>query len=223
MGLDKSTLDFLKKLKKNNTREWFDANRSLYTVAREDFSGLVGDFLIVLSKFDNSVRSLAPKDCIFRLNRDVRFSANKSPYKTNFGAFIVPGGKNSGGAGYYLHLAPGGNSFFGGGCRRPPGPTLARIRTDIDEDAAPLRKILKSAAFKKRFGGLVGEQVKTAPRGYTSDHPAIELLRYKSYIVSAPLTEGETLAADFAKKTVAGFKLVAPLVGYLNEVILNGR
>src|ERR1051325_10599551 len=128
--LQTTTLKFLKDLKKNNTKEWFDANRKAYESAKKDFEGLVESVIEQFCKKDEEIGSLKPKDCMFRINRDIRFSKDKSPYKTNFGAFINKGGKKSIYAGYYFHCEPGEN-FVGGGLWMPMPDALKKVRQEI--------------------------------------------------------------------------------------------
>ncbi|MBK8413382.1 MAG: DUF2461 domain-containing protein [Bacteroidetes bacterium] len=139
MMITKRTLDFLKALKKNNNREWFDVNRSKYEEAKADFEKFVETLLPLLSKENSKLKDLKVKDCVFRIYRDVRFSKNKDPYKTNFGAYFVEGGKKSSKAGYYIQIEPG-NSFLAGGCWMPEAPVLKAIRQEIDYNLKDFEK-----------------------------------------------------------------------------------
>src|SRR6218665_718121 len=161
-------ISFLKALKNNNSKEWFDANKDKYLAAKEEFEGLVDQLIKGIHKFDKQLPAdMKGKDCTFRIYKDVRFSKDKTPYKTNMGASINPGGKKSLVAGYYFHLEPGGNSFLAGGVYMPEPPVLNVVRQEIDYNPEPLLKVLKSAAFKKYFKGLDEEgQLKTAPKSF---------------------------------------------------------
>lgn len=216
--MQKETLKFLKDLKKNNNREWFDVNRERYREAMADFTGFVSELIEAISKFDSSISRVRARDCVFRIFRDVRFAKDKSPYKTNFGAFISSGGKKQARPGYYFHVAPG-EVFAAAGVYMPPSPELNRIRSAIAEDAAPLRKFLKSADFKKNFKELWGEKVKTAPRGYAKDHPDLDLLQFKSYIVSMDYKEEDIFRDGFKKSICTTFRAAMPLNLFLAKAL----
>jgi uncharacterized protein (TIGR02453 family) len=210
------TIDFLKKIKNNNQRDWFEVNKDKYLSAKEEFEIEVEKIIKGVAKFDKSINpDLKGKDCTFRIYKDVRFSKDKSPYKTNMGASISPGGKKSLIAGYYLHVEPG-SAFLAGGAWMPEPETLQAIRQEIDYNPTPLLKILKSAAFKKYFKGLDEEgKLKTAPKGFEKDHPQLELLKNKSFVVTYPITDKDVLSKDFDKIVVAGFKAMHPFLEYL--------
>ncbi len=157
------------------------------------------------------------KDCVFRIYKDVRFSKDKTPYKSNFGASINPGGKKSLVAGYYLHLEPGA-SFLAGGVYMPQPDMLNAIRQEIDYNTDAFLKILKSASFKKFFKGLdEDDKLKTAPKGFEKDHPHIELLKNKHFIVSYPLSDKQLGEKNADTTILAGFKAMQPFLEYLRE------
>lgn len=215
--IQSSTLDFLNKLKKNNSKEWFDKNRTDYEIAKDNFREFINELIQSTAKFDASIKMLEAKNCVFRINRDIRFSNDKTPYKTNMGASINPGGKKSFSAGYYLHIQPGA-SFLAGGMWQPPAPQLAAIRQEIDYNAPEFRKIIGHKDFKKHFGGLSTEdQLKSAPKGYDKDHPEIEILKNRSFIVVQQLTDKEVLSKDFLKTCTAGFKAMHPMNLFLRR------
>ena len=149
--LQSSTLKFLRQLSKNNNREWFNTNKHQYEAAKNDYEQFVDRLIPAIEKFDKSVRGLKAKDCSFRIYRDVRFSKNKAPYKTNFGAYIIAGGKKSMKPGYYFHVQPGGESFVAGGAYMPSSEVLAAIRQEIDYNLKEFEGILKSKTFSKIF------------------------------------------------------------------------
>jgi len=214
-----STLNFLKKLKKNNTKEWFDVNRGTYELAKGNMKDVVAQLIDQLSVFDSSVKGLEPKQCMFRINRDVRFSKNKSPYKTNIGAIINKGGKKSMVPGYYIHIEPG-NSFLAGGSWMPPAPELAAIRQEIDYNTAEFKKIISAKEFKNFFGGLSEEdKLKNAPKGYEKDHPEAELLKLKSYIVVHELKDTQLLDKNFVKNAAKIFKAMYPFEVFLRKAM----
>jgi uncharacterized protein (TIGR02453 family) len=215
--IEKSTIEFLSKLSKNNTRDWFEKNRPMYEAAKSNFKEFIDGVLISTAKFDPSIKNLESKNCIFRINRDVRFSKNKAPYKDNFGASISPGGKKSFSAGYYIQIQPGA-SFIAGGMWQPPTPEINAIRQEIDYNAAEFKKIIASKEFKKYFGALSGEdKLKTVPKGYDKTHPEIELLKHRSYIVVHNLKDSEVLSKNFTKHCNSVMKAMLPLNIFLRK------
>ena len=219
--LQSSTLLFLKNLKKNNNKEWFDVNRKKYESAKQDFVTFVNNILQQLSQTDNSIAHLQAKDCIFRINRDIRFSKDKSPYKTNMGAFFSKGGKKVHLAGYYFHLEPG-NCFVGGGIYLPDGDAIKKIRQEIDYSFKEFSSIISHKNFKKEFGGLdLSEENGLArePKGYDKNNQAIEYLKLKNWMAFKPLSDAEITNADLLKKTVSAFNSIHPLVAFLNRAI----
>ena len=211
----KSILAFLNQIKENNSKEWLDAHREEYQVATQSFNLLVEQLIAGISEFDSSIKGITVKDCTYRFNRDIRFSANKMPYKTHFGAFICPKGKNSGFSGYYFHIEPG-KSIMAGGAYTPPAPWLSSIREKISDSPDEFIKITKAKDFIKYFGSVDGEKLKTAPKGYPKDHPHIELLKLKSYLVVNEATDKLVLSSDFQNHVINVFKTMKPLNDYLN-------
>ncbi len=216
--IKKSTLDFLTTLKCNNNREWFNANRPFYSEAKDNFESMVQEIINKIILFDPIMRGLEAKSCVFRINRDIRFSKDKSPYKTHFGAFIVRGGKKNGDkfAGYYFHIEPG-KSIMVGGAYTPPSPWLSAIREKISDNHDEFIKITNSKDFIKYFGKIDGEKLKTSPKGYTSDHPYIELLRFKSYLVVNEVSDKMALSKDFLDHVLNVYQAMKPLNDYLND------
>lgn len=215
------TLSFLKNLKSNNNREWFEANKQTYLDAKEEYEVFVNKLIKGIVKSDKKIApDMMAKDCTFRIYKDVRFSKDKTPYKTNMGASINPGGKKSLVAGYYFHFEPGA-SFLAGGVYMPDPEMLQAIRQEIDYNPEPLMKIMRSAAFKKYFKGLDEEdKLKTAPKGFEKDHPNLELLKNKHFIVSHQLSDKALLAKDGEKEIIAGFKAMQPFLEYLREAVI---
>ena len=216
------TIAFLKRLKMNNNKEWFDSNKNQYLEAKDEFEKLVDSLIQGTNKFDKKISSdLKAKNCTFRIYKDVRFSKDKSPYKTNFGASINPGGKKALFVGYYLHVEPG-NSFLAGGVYMPEPPVLQAIRQEIDYNVEPLLKVFKSASFKKYFKGFdEDDKLKTAPKGFEKDHPHIEILKNKHFVVSCKLSDKEMLDKNFERQVLSGFKAMQPLLEYLREATIN--
>ncbi|NBC82004.1 MAG: TIGR02453 family protein [Bacteroidetes bacterium] len=218
----KETFQFLTALKENNYKEWFHANKKRYEAIKKEMAAITNDLIAGIASFDASVKDNTAKDCTFRINRDIRFSTDKSPYKTNLGAFIVEGGKKSGLAGYYLHVEPG-NCFIGGGLHMPPSPTLKAVRSEIYNYTDEFLKIINDPNFKKYFGEIYGEQLKTAPKGFDKDFEHIDLLRYKSYTVALTTTSEELMKPDGFEKTLDIFEAMHPFIAYLNRGIKENQ
>jgi uncharacterized protein (TIGR02453 family) len=215
--LKKQTLHFLEKLKENNSREWFEENKAIYESAKEDFSGLVKNLITGIAAFDETVLGQEVKNCLFRIYRDVRFSKNKTPYKTHLGAAFSPGGKTSFEPGYYIHIEPG-NNFLAGGVWHPEAPQLHAIRQEIAYNEGEFREILSDKNFKKYFKALDEEDVlKTAPKGYEKDHPALDLIKYKSFTVTHEFEDKELFSPDLENNILKIFKLMLPLNQFLKR------
>jgi uncharacterized protein (TIGR02453 family) len=215
----KLILDFLAELKANNTKEWMDANRSQYERARDEFKSLVSYVLEALKPIDAGLESVSAADCIFRMNRDIRFSADKTPYKTWMSAVMAEGGRHSIHAIYYLHLQPGDESMAAGGMYQPAGEQLRKIRQEVDYNAAELQQIVRKEDFKNNFGEIQGEKLIRAPKGYPTDHPNIELLKLKSYLAIRKFSDVEVLQDNFAEELITSYRSVQPFNEYLNVAI----
>jgi uncharacterized protein (TIGR02453 family) len=216
--LQQPTLKFLKELKKNNNKPWFDQNRKLYDIARADFITFTEKLILSVAKFDPPIGQLSAKDCIFRINKDVRFSKDKSPYKTNMGASFTNGGKKINAAGYYFHLEPG-QSFLAGGFYMPEPEQLAQIRQEIDYNYEEWLSIINNKTFKKYFPeGVEGiSSLSRPPKGYEADNPAIHYLKMKGFIVSQAIKDAELTQSAILKNTEAAFKAMKPLIDFLNR------
>jgi uncharacterized protein (TIGR02453 family) len=212
-------LPFLEKLKSNNNRDWFLANRKEYELAREELITFAGLLIPKLLLFDKKLEGLNARDCLFRINRDTRFSGNKEPYKTNMGAVFSPGGKKSGLGCYYVHIEPG-KSFLAGGVYLPEGPALKKIREEIDYNLPEFESILHAPSFTKTFGELDRDQeLKSAPKGYPKDHPGIGHLKNKSFTASCMLKDAEISGKKFAEKTAEAFSALFPFNAFLNRAL----
>jgi len=209
---------FLKQLKANNNKDWFDKNKVQFLKAKEEFEVFVDDLIKGIRKFDKKLEpGLTAKKCVFRIYRDVRFSKDKTPYKIFMSADINPGGKGANSGGYYIQIQPGEN-FLAGGIYDPTPEMLQAIRQEIDYNPKAITKILNSASFKKYFKGFdVIDPLKTAPKGFEKDHPQLELLKNRHFIVSHELSDKEILSPGSDKKVVEGFKAMHPLIEYLRE------
>ena len=217
--IQQSSINFLKSLRRNNKKEWFDKNRKTYEGARSDFEQFIQSVLNDHGKNDADLKELEAKKCIFRINRDVRFSKDKSPYKTNFGASMDRGGKKSGYAGYYFQLEPG-KSFLAGGLWMPEAEKLKKVRQEIDYCFDEFQKIISSKKFKSLFVDLYdGEEVKLSrvPQGFEKDNPASEYLKLKSWLVMHDLTDAEVTSKSLLKKTVDAFTVMQPFIKFLNR------
>ena len=218
----KPTLDFLSALQAHNNKPWFQAHRAEYEAARQAFEDFVDDFIQEFRSIED-FENLSAKDCIFRIYRDVRFAKDKSPYKSNMGASIALGGKHSLRAPYYIHIEPPNKSFLAGGAYMPTPDQLAAIRRAIVRNPAGLKSAITRKPFKKHFGALSGEQLKTPPRGYPADHPEIELLKYKQFITGHALTDKDVFSPRLLKHTVEVFAALKPLLDWLNDAVLPSR
>lgn len=207
------TLKFLKQLNNNNNRDWFNEHKERYLVAREELKNLQAALLDEMSHQDEIAQVK-----LYRVYRDVRFSKNKDPYKTHFSGYVERATKWKRG-GYYFQIAPGENSMAGGGFWAPEKNDLKRIRQEIAANDQPLRKIIKAKAFKDTFGQLDGAQLKTAPRGFDKEHPAVDLLRYKQFIISKSFTDEQVLDGGFVKELCKVYKKMRPFFDYMSDVL----
>jgi uncharacterized protein (TIGR02453 family) len=223
ISIQQSNLDFLKQLKKNNNRDWFNARKEKYLQERANLEKFTDALLTEMAKHD-VIENPGGKKVLFRIYRDVRFSEDKRPYKTHWSGAIKRATKARRG-GYYFHIEPG-KSFAAGGFWGPEPDDLKRIRDEFAFDAKPFRKILNSVNFKKYFGQMEGEQIKTTPKGFSSDDPAIDLLRYKQFEMIRYFSDKEVLQPDFLKKLNDTFKHMRPFLNYMTDVLttdINGE
>ena len=214
--LSKSTLKFLKDLAKNNDRDWFNEHKDRYRTAHEEVIALADHLLDRFSEFDE-IETPTGKKATMRIYRDTRFSKDKTPYKTNFGVGFKRATQLRRG-GYYLHLTPG-SSFVGGGFWGPESHDLKRIRQELGANAEPLREIIADGEFKRLFGQLEGDQLKTAPQGFARDHKNIDLLRYKQFLVKRDFTDAQVTSPDFADMVMEGFRGMQPFFAYMTEIL----
>lgn len=217
--IDPKTYSFLRDLKKNNNKEWFDKNKERYLIAKENVATVTDSFLKELSKFDKRFAQLTSKDCLFRIYRDVRFAKDKRPYKQNLGASLNVGGKKVQNAGFYLHIEPG-ETFLAGGIWMPPGDLLKKIRQEIDYNSKQFNKILATSDFKKFLGEPdLSYKLKTTPKGYDKTHPDIELLKLTSFIVWHKYSDKEAGQKTFVSNLAKGAKIMKPFIDFLNTAI----
>lgn len=215
----KSIIPFLETLGQNNNRDWFTANKKEYDKAQKELSSFLELLIAELAKTEPELADLKPKDCMFRIYRDVRFSKNKDPYKTNMGAVIAPGGRKSSKAFYYLHLSPE-SCFLAGGQYVPDADKLKLIRQEVDYNLKDLENLMAAPAFKKYFGDLdQTEKLKNAPKGYELDNPAIEYLKLKSFTVSHEFKPPQIGKADFLNFCLEVYDAMRPFNRFLNQAI----
>jgi uncharacterized protein (TIGR02453 family) len=217
--IQKSTLQFLTDLKNNNNREWFYSNRKRYDDAKDNFETFIQAVINEITGFDPILKGLEVNNCTFRINRDIRFSNNKTIYKTHLGAFIVRGGKKNGDrfAGYYVHIEPGNKSMIAGGAYTPPSPWLSAIREKISEQGGLLNKIISHNDFIKYFTKIEGEKLKTAPKGFPKNHAYIELLKHKSFLAVRMIPDKEIVSRNCFDFIIRASKAMKPLNDFLNE------
>jgi uncharacterized protein (TIGR02453 family) len=218
--LKPSTLKFLKDLEKNNNKPWFELHRTQFEDAKLDFLSSVDKIIHGIATFDAPIGELEAKNCTFRINRDVRFSKDKRPYKSNIAAYFNKAGKKGNGAGYYLHIQPG-KSFLAGGIWQPETADLAKIRQEIDYNFDEWKKIIGTRAFKSQFEkGIDTENSLTRPpKGYSEDNPALQYIKMRHFVVRHPLSDTVILSKAFVKEVLKGFQAMKPMVSFINEAV----
>jgi uncharacterized protein (TIGR02453 family) len=215
----KQVLDFLSQLGENNNREWFNGHKQAYESARTRVGAVVSMVIPELAKFDETLKYVAPKDCIFRIYKDVRFSKDKLPYKTNMGAWITGAGRKSSGPGYYIHVQPGG-SFLAAGVYMPDPLQLKKIRNEIYYNVAEFKAILNEKKLKKYSAGLSDmDKGKMAPRDYPKDFPDMDLLKYKHYTLSYPMRDEMVASDHFTELALLAFKTMFPFNSFLKRAL----
>jgi uncharacterized protein (TIGR02453 family) len=214
--INQSNLEFLKQIKKNNNREWFAANKEKYLIELKNIEFFADALLAEMNKHD-VIETASGKKSLHRIYRDTRFSKEKTPYKTNWSGSFVRATKLRRG-GYYFHLEPN-NSFAACGFWNPNPEDLKRIRNEFSFDASPFRKVLKNKIFIQNFGKMIGEQIKTTPKGFNADDPSIDLLRYKQFLVIKKFSDKEILEIRFLKTLNTSFKLMRPFLDYMSDVL----
>jgi uncharacterized protein (TIGR02453 family) len=216
------TLQFLIKLEENNNREWFHANKADYEMVKAEFETFCQEVLAGLSQFQENLHQTKAKDCIFRINRDIRFSLDKSPYKKYLAAGFGPGGRNSGKVDFYLQIQAH-ETFLGGGMWSPTSSQLANFRQEIDYNPTKIKSIIEADEFKNYFSEIHGDKVKKTPKGYAIDHPDIELLKYKQLFFIHRYKNEEVFEKDFAQKIINGCRILKPYIDYVNQVYFEEK
>jgi len=214
--IKKDSIDFLKTLAKNNDRDWFNKHKDRYTVAHDNMIDFASALLAGMNKHDN-IETPSGKSSLFRIYKDVRFSKEKLPYNTHWSGGFKRATKKLRG-GYYFHVGPG-SSFVAGGFFGPAPQDLQRIRQDIDMNYTDWNKLLTGKTFVKTFEHMQGEKVASAPRGYNKDHPAIELLRHKQFLLRHNFTDEEVLSPDFVRNANDVYKKMRPFLDFMSELL----
>ena len=214
--IDKSSLDFLNLLRSNNERDWFNANKLAFETEQQKVEAFADALLAELNKSD-VIETPSGKKSLYRIYRDTRFSKDKTPYKTHWSGSFKRATRYRRG-GYYFHIEPNG-SFLGGGFWGPSKEDLKLIRDNIAFDAGPLREILQSGSFVSAFGELRGEQLKTTPKGFAADDDAIDLLRYKQFLLIRKFTDEEVLNGNFLSVAAETFRNMRPFFDYMTEIL----
>ncbi len=219
--IESSTMTFLKALKAQNERPWFQEHKAEYLKAKENFDSFIQQLLLELSKEDKGYGTLRVKDCVFRIYRDVRFSKNKTPYKSHLAAGISKNGKRVHYPGMHVHIEPG-NTYVGGGIWRPDKEMLYKIRQEIDYNLNDFETILRKGTFRKKLGTLTeSDKLKRPPKGYDKENPAIEYLKLKSFIVHRKMNDKEVTSFHFLEDVMGLFKEMKPFLSFL-ELALDG-
>jgi len=215
-SIQNSTYQFLTQLKTNNNRDWFTENKSSYQKAHSNFAEFMDELIIEMKKID-IIENESGKKSLFRIYNDVRFSKGKPPYKTHIGGSLSRATRWHRG-GYYIHFEPG-NTFIGCGFWQPNSDDLKLIRNEFAHDSKAMRAILNDLEFKKVFGELKGDAVKTAPRGFEKDHPNIDLIRYKSFYFEHHFSDSDVFDENFVFEVTKTFLSVRPFFDYMSEVL----
>lgn len=216
--LTKVTTDFLTKLKKNNNREWFEKNKATFLLMKAEVEGLMEEVLKTCSKMDESLKDIDAKKTVFRIYRDVRFSKDKSPYKSHMGAVVGKGGKENKTTGFYIHIEPGG-SFMAAGAWQPDAPLLKKIRQELDYNSADFNKIISNKKFKSYWGEIENHRLSNPPKGYDKTHPDIELLKLTSFIFSHKLNDSQLTGKALVKEIAEGYKIIQPFIKFIDTAL----
>ena len=219
--IDPNSLEFLKQLDKNNQREWFLDNKKWYDESRENFVGFCSEILDSLKLIQDDLLHTDIKKCILRINRDIRFSKDKSPYKNYFGAGFGPGGRSSGRVDFYFQIQANNQSMLGAGLWEPEPENLAKFRQEIDYNPGELKNIIENKYFREFFKEISGTQLKKKPKGYDINHPDIELLKYKELFFLRRFSDTEVCHKDFKERILAGWVLLKPYQDFLNNLFFH--
>ncbi len=212
------TINFLAELKENNYREWFQENKDRHTSSIDNFKQLLLKLIAGINEFDKNFGFVEPTDCIFRIYRDVRFSPNKQPYKTNLGAYIAPGGRKSTLAGYYIHIEPNA-SFLSGGIYMAPNEIMKTIREELFDNQDEFLEITQTEPFKKMFAWDTSEVLKRTPRGFQANSKVDEYLRMKHLAPIHPVNNDILLSNNILEYSLNVYRELYPLINFINKAI----
>lgn len=218
----KEILDFLRELRVNNNREWFNAHKADFEIAKKEFEKICQSLIVKIGEFDEKILNVSPQECVFRIYRDIRFTHDKTPYKNHFGCYIAfPGGRKSSRGGYYLHIDPVEGCFLGVGIWSPEPAILKALRESIYENYEEFDEIISEPEFRKIFGNSFysEEKLKSIPKGFSADFPNPEILKLKHYLVSHDLTEEEVNDSNFADHIANLARIAYPLNKFLNYTV----
>jgi uncharacterized protein (TIGR02453 family) len=220
--IQQSTLQFFRELRQNNNKPWFDLNRARYEEVKKDYHHLAAILLQRMQSVEPALAHLQVKDCIFRINRDIRFSQNKEPYKTHMGIIMTPFGKRMEYAGYYLHIDEAEGSFVGGGLYMPTSEALRKVRVEISNFFEDFQAIIHLPSFRSTYQDLDRENgmvLKRPPKGYSDDNPAIEYLKFKSFTATCSISSDQLTNPNTIEKVVAILKDLKPFIDFLNQAL----
>lgn len=215
--INPNTFKYLEELSLNNNREWFQTHKERYHDAHEDVIEFTAQLIDKMNQHDQLVPKSA-KQSLFRIYRDIRFSKDKTPYKTGFMGSMKRDTKWLRG-GYYFKIAPNNETAIVGGFWGPNASDIGRIRQEIGADPSPMRKITSARSFHSNFGELQGDELKTAPRGYSKEHPDIDLLRRKQFLLVRNFDDSDVMQADFLKTVIKTYRAMRPFLDYMSEVL----
>lgn len=213
-----ATFEFLSELKDNNHKNWFTANKSRYEISKAEMGAFAQEVLDLVNQFD-VIETPSGAKGLYRIFRDVRFAKDKSPYKSHWAGYLRRAGAERRG-GFYFSVSPG-NTYISGGFFGPQKEDLLQIRKQIEADAQPLKDALTDTSFLKYFGELLGDKLKTAPKGFDKEHQEIELLRHKSFYVTKKFSDKEVLANNFEEKIADGFQKMLPFFQVMTDYLLT--
>lgn len=215
MELHPKTFRYLTQLKRNNNRDWFEQHRGGYEDVKSSFEIFIGSLIAALTPKDQRLLGLEPKHCLFRIYRDVRFSNDKTPYKKHLSAAIGKGGRKSPLPGFYVHIEPNGETWLGGGIWRPEAPLLKKVRQEIDYNWDEYKRITATKAFKALFDKPYDDKITMLPKGYQKDNPAIEMLRYKSFVYGRTFKDADVMKPAFFKDVQKTYLALQPFFNFL--------
>jgi uncharacterized protein (TIGR02453 family) len=214
--MDALPLEFLTNLRLNNNRDWFNENKAVYEKSRKIVEMFITELIGELSAFDKRITGVEARQAMFRIYRDVRFSKDKTPYKTAMGSYMAPGGRKSVYAGYYVHIEPG-NCFLAGGMYAPPADSLYKIRQEIVYKLDEYKKLISSKSFNKYFGEVKGDKLKRPPKGFPSEFKEVELIKNKDFILVHNITDGMIVSDELLTYSVEVFKALKKYNDFLNR------